>query len=48
MMKLKQISYHTMDIVWNIRYSIDEMERAFISGEILFEVESPIACECGG
>ena len=32
---------------WNIRYSIDELERAFQNGTILHEVESPIACECG-
>lgn len=31
---------------WNIRYSMMEMERAFKSGEILFEVEAPSACEC--
>ena len=32
---------------WNIRYSIDELEHAFINGIILHEVEAPIACECG-
>lgn len=32
---------------WNIRYSMIEMQTAFQSGEMLFEVESPIACECG-
>ena len=31
---------------WNIRYSMMEMERAFESGEMLFEVEAPQACEC--
>ena len=32
---------------WNIRYSIDELEHAFINGIILHEVEAPVACECG-
>lgn len=31
---------------WNIRYTMMEMERAFESGDILFEVEAPNACEC--
>lgn len=31
---------------WNIRYTMMEMERAFESGEILFDVEAPKACEC--
>ena len=32
---------------WNVRYSMQEMEEAFISGTKLLEVEAPIACECG-
>jgi len=32
---------------WNIRYSMTELEEAFKSGEILHEIESPQACECG-
>lgn len=32
---------------WNIRYTMQEMEEAFSSGTILYEVEAPIACECG-
>jgi len=31
---------------WNIRYSMEEMTKAFKSGEILYEVEAPQACEC--
>lgn len=31
---------------WNIRYSMMELERAFESGEKLFDVEAPKACEC--
>ncbi len=32
---------------WNIRYTIAELEKAFKSGDILHEVEAPVACECG-
>ena len=31
---------------WNIRYTLDELEDAFVKDEILFEVEAPSACEC--
>lgn len=31
---------------WNIRYTMMEMEMAFESGEMLFDVEAPQACEC--
>jgi len=31
---------------WNIRYTLSEMEYAFDSGEVLFDVEAPKACEC--
>jgi len=32
---------------WNIRYTMMELERAFKNGDILHEVEAPVACECG-
>lgn len=47
--KLKNIEDSGRNVInsqWNIRYSIFELERAFKSGEILFEVEAPSACEC--
>jgi len=31
---------------WNIRHSIQELENAFRSGDMLYDVESPQACEC--
>ena len=31
---------------WNIRYTLDEMEGAFVNGDMLFDVEAPQACEC--
>ena len=38
---------NVLNTQWNIRYSMMELERAFESGEKLFEVEAPKACECG-
>lgn len=46
LMEIEDSGQKVINSQWNIRYSLDELEQSFESGEILFEVEAPKACEC--
>jgi len=45
--RLNALDAEVLNPQWNIRYSMDELEHAFSNGDMLHEVESPAACECG-
>jgi len=45
-MALEDNGVDVINSQWNVRYTLDELEKAFESKEMLFEVEAPKACEC--
>jgi len=47
LMAMEDLGQPVVNSQWNIRYTMDELEDAFITGKILHEVEAPKACECG-
>jgi 3'-phosphoadenosine 5'-phosphosulfate sulfotransferase (PAPS reductase)/FAD synthetase len=46
LMKMEDDGINVINSQWNIRYTLDELEAMFESGEIAHDVEAPKACEC--